>query len=221
MTGRSTFVVPTPRTAAGAGEAVARIGALVRRLAAGDEVYPERDGYLPRFREPVMLGRPAAARAVEMLLRKRRGEPYMSEIPIRIAEPVPAPPPVADLARATVAIVTEAGMVPPGNPDRIEQMRATKWRRYSIEGKEDLVEGDFVSIHGGYDNTWVNRDPDRMLPVDVLREFERDGVIGRLDPFVYSTCGSVGSIEVMQALAADMARALSAADVGAVVLSAT
>src|SRR6266849_2649099 len=73
---------------------------------------------------------------------------------------------------ATVAIVTEAGVVPNGNPDRLEFIRASKWHKYPIAGKDDLLAGEYEAIHGGYDNTWTNQDPDRILAVDVLRQRE-------------------------------------------------
>ena len=31
--------------------------------------------------------------------------------------------------------------------------------------------------HGGYDPVYANEDADRVLPVDVMREFERESVI--------------------------------------------
>ena len=41
--------------------------------------------------------------------------------------PVAAPPPIADLSKAKVAIVTDGGLVPKGNPDEIAPYAATNW----------------------------------------------------------------------------------------------
>lgn len=34
--------------------------------------------------------------------------------------------------------------------------------------------------HQGYDNQYVNADPNRLLPVDIMRELEKEGIIGKL-----------------------------------------
>lgn len=63
--------------------------------------------------------------------------------------------------------------VPHGNPDHIESSSASKYGKYDIEGVNDLVEGQWETAHGGYDPVYANQDSDRVIPVDVLREFER------------------------------------------------
>ncbi len=37
----------------------------------------------------------------------------------------------------------------------------------------DLTEETYETAHGGYDPVYANEDPDRVLPVDVMREFEK------------------------------------------------
>ena len=46
-------------------------------------------------------------------------------------------PPVADLAAAKLALVTEAGCVPQGNPDGLPTIRADAWLRYPARRRGD------------------------------------------------------------------------------------
>ena len=50
------------------------------------------------------------------------------------------------------------------------------------------------SVHGGYDATYANEDPNRVLPLDVLRELEAEGRIGRLHGNYYATVGNATSV---------------------------
>ena len=89
-------------------------------------------------------------------------------------------PPLADMAHARIALVTTGGVVPRGNPDGLESAYASKWLKYSIAGLDDLQAEQWESIHGGFDTTNVNQDPDRMVPLDGLRALEREGAFGTL-----------------------------------------
>lgn len=224
MSGESTYIVPTTERGSGMTAALDAAAKLAAQLVSGDVGSAEDSGYLPRGFRKVIESQPrlpAAKRAVDMALRKAAGEPIDTELRIAASTSVPVPDNITDLGTATVALVTEGGVVPRGNPDRIEAARATTWARYSIDGVADMDGQDYESIHGGYDNTWVNSDPDRMVPVDALRELEREGVIGRLHDELFVTCGSVGAPAVMRRIGAEMAEDLVAAGVEGVVLPAT
>lgn len=217
------YIVPTGETSVEMDAALEGMARLVHRLRSGDTLGPARtEGYLPRgIRRNTRTDRPAAARAVDLLLGRLGGAAVETELPIEVRDRVAPPPPVADLARATIALVTEAGVVPKGNPDGIEAARATRWARYSIRGMERLGPGDYESIHGGYDNAWVNQDANRVLPVDALRAMERERVIGRLHPEYFVTCGSIGNPTEMRRMGREIAREVAAAGVTAVILPAT
>ena len=76
---------------------------------------PADEGYVPTGRRVFEVAeQPAPLRAVEMLLRKVRGEPYTTEWPVPRYHRVPAAPPLGDLAKATIALVTTGGLVPAG-----------------------------------------------------------------------------------------------------------
>ena len=49
----------------------------------------------------------------------------------------------------------------------------------------DLTEETYETAHGGYDPVYANLDADRVLHVDVLRDLEVEGVIGKLHETFY------------------------------------
>ncbi len=220
---RDVYVVPTAATAVGMGEALPLLARLALRLGRHEEVGPASEvGYLPRgVRKNVNVGIPAAERAVELLLSRLRGSPFETEIVIPELQGVPPPPPVEEFHRATVAVVTEAGIVPFGNPDHLETWNASKWLRYSIAGKSDLAHGEFEAWHGGCDTRWTNDDPDRVIPLDGLRQLEAEGVYGRLHDEYYVTTGNMSSISTMTRLGGEIAEELKRQRVDAVLLVAT
>jgi glycine reductase len=217
------YVVPTGATAASMAAALGTMARLGLKRARGERPGPpSRDGYLPRgLRFTEVTTRTAASRAVDMLLASVRGEGWETEWPLPRYDRVAPPPAVKDVRRATIALVTSGGIVPRGNPDRIESTYATKWAKYSLVGVTDLEPDAWQSIHGGYDTTRANEDPDRVLPVDALRELEREGAIGRLHDDYWVFVGSGASTTNARRFAAEMARELRASAVEGVVFTAT
>lgn len=132
----------------------------------------------------------AAYRGVQMLIKKMTGQPYQTELVIPKKELVPIAPPVEDLSKATIALVTTGGIVPVDNPDRIQSASATRWGRYDITGMDRLEAGVFKTIHAGFDPAAANDDPNVIVPLDAMRAYEKEGVIGRLHNFFYSTVGT-------------------------------
>jgi glycine reductase len=216
-------IASTQRTAAGMADGLATMARLAVKLASGTPLgSPADEGYVPTGRRIFEVAeRPAPLRAVEMLLRKIRGEPYTTEWPIPRYHRVPASPPLQGTAKATIALVTTGGLVPHGNPDRLESGFATKWLRYSIVGVDSLPPERWQSVHGGFNTSRINEDPHRVLPLDVARELEGEGVIGRLHPEFYSTTGNTSVIPTMRRFAQEMAHKLRAAGVDGVILTST
>jgi len=220
---RRAYIVPTGRSAGAMPQALAAMAPLVVRLGRGEPLGgPDESGYLPRGRRLNTFA-PAngAERAVEMLVRKVRRAPYRTEIPLPQFDTVVPAPPVRDLTKTVLALVTTGGIVPRGNPDRIESRRATRWAKYSIAGLDRLGPEAFECVHGGFDGQYANADPNRVVPLDVLRQLEREGVIGGLAPHYYVTTGNAGPLDRARRFGEEIARDLSAAGVGAVVLTAT
>src|SRR6185295_8676728 len=152
--------------------------------------------YFPRGRlVPEFADQPAAVRMVDMLLAKLRGGPFETEVHLPRFQPSPAPSPVADLSRARVALVTDGGLVPAGNPDGIESRAATKFGVYPVEGLDALDPDAYEVSHGGYDTAFVKEDPHRLVPLDIAREMEREGKFARLYSSFLSTTGLANPLD--------------------------
>lgn len=220
---RDVVIVPTAASALGTGDAVRALARLALALGRGQPLGPATtDGYLPRGRRlNARTAGPASARALDLLLARLAGAPAMTEVPLPRYERVAPPPPVADARAARLALVTEGGLVPRGNPDRLEWVRASKWLRYSLAGADDLLGRDHEIVHGGYDAAAAAQDPDRLVPLDAVRELTRRGELGALLDAYYVTCGNHGVLGQMQRHAREIAADLRAQHVDAVLLVAT
>src|SRR4029077_8087780 len=171
--GRNVFVIQTSSSAASMQATIKRFADLSALLLKKDVENVERfkEEYCLRIprRFTVQAAAPDSVRAVEMLLAKLGGVAFESEIPRIEFAPHPIPAAIQDLSHATLAIVTEGGLVPKGNPDRLESSRGTKYFKYSIKERDDLKPGEFEAMHTGYDTSTVNADPDRLIPLDAMR----------------------------------------------------
>lgn len=202
---------------------------LERMLSAGRKLVarqplgkPHEDGYYPQGRlVPRVEALPAAARAVDMLMAKLAGKPYHTEVQLPAFSPVQPPPPVADLKHATIALLTDGGLVPLGNPDGIEGYASTKWGAYSVDGVDRLDPAAYEISHGGYDPRYILSDPHRLVGLDVARELEREGAFGRLHPAIVSTGGLANPVDNSKRLGREMAAYLREAGVDAVILTST
>ncbi len=220
---KNNLIVATPETAAGMSKILPRLAALALKLARGEKVGPAAvEGYIPtghRYNE--LHEKTGAQRVVEMLLAKLGGQPVATEIPIRTFESAPAAPPIADLGSTLVALVTTGGLVPKGNPDGLRQAFSTTYGSYSIEQLEFIPSGDYESIHGGYDTTIVNDDPNRLAPLDELRSLAALGKIGGVWSRFLTTCGIGTNVVNGVSIGQRMAAELKSAGVGAVILTST
>jgi glycine reductase len=200
-----------------------RLVGLGLKLASGAPMgAPEAEGYFARgVTRNAIAERNAAERATAMLLDKLAGRPFTSEVPLPDFQQIPAPRLVKTLQGATIALVTDGGLVPQGNPDRIEALAATRFGAYSIEGKTELDATQYDNVHRGYDTTYVKQDPHRLVPVDVARELEQQGAIGKLHETVYSTTGVATTLAHSERMGREIARELRAAGVDAVILTST
>jgi glycine reductase len=122
---------------------------------------------------------------------------------------------------ATIALVTDGGLVPKGNPDRIEIRTATRFGRYDIKGVTTLSPDDYEVSHEGYDSLLIRRDPNRLVPVDTVREIEREGGVGKLYDRFYSTTGVASIVGIVKRLGQTIAQELKADGVSGVILTST
>lgn len=220
---KSVYIVSTRDSAVGMRDAVKKIVPLALKIAKGEEIgSPEEEGYMPRgLRKNFFAEKRGSERAVEMLIKKLKGEEFETEYPMPDFDRVHPNPKIMDLANATIALVTSGGIVPKGNPDHIESSSASKYGKYDIEGVEDLVEGEWETAHGGHDPVYANEDADRVIPVDILREFEKEGKIGKLHRYYYSTVGNGTAVASAKAYAEEIGKELVADGVDAVILTST
>jgi glycine reductase complex component B subunit gamma len=214
-------IARTRESAAGMGEAVKAMARLALKLYARVPLgTPEEDGYLPTGRRVhFVAAQTAAQRALDMLVKKVSGQPFATEWPTPSYSQVKPAPPLRDLAHAKIALITTGGVVPRGNPDRLESAYASKWLKYPIGELDHLESGDWQSIHGGFDTTNVNRDPDRMAPLDALRELEREGAFQDLADDLYTTTGNTAAVPTVRRFAQEMLKELRANDVQGVILT--
>lgn len=220
---RHALIVETGDSAAAMRKAVPAIGRLALKILRKEELgSPQEEGYIPRgIRQNIFTEKRGSQRAVEMLLAKLRGEEYKTEYPMPEFDRVAPNPALKDVSKAKIALVTSGGIVPKGNPDRIEASSASRYGKYSIAGVEALTADAFETAHGGYDPVYANDNPNRVVPVDALRQLEKEGRIGRLFPYFYSTVGNGTSVANAKKYAAEIAAELVNEGVQAVILTST
>jgi glycine reductase len=220
---REILIVPTSASAADMPAALAGLARLAIKVGRRQPLRPaEVDGYLPRgFRKSGERARPGYLRALDMLEAKLAGRPYASEVPYVAPEVVPPPPPLRDLAGATIALVTTGGLVPKGNPDGQTSGNARQYFRYPIAQLETLRAGEWQAYHVGYFTHLVDRNPNYVLPLGYLRELEQAGVIGAIHPWAYTLPGVSTPVAAARRLGEGIAAELRAGQVGGCLLVST
>jgi glycine reductase complex component B subunit gamma len=217
----SAYIVPTAPNVAGMRAALPVMASLALRLANGEPIgAPGEEGYLPRgVRKNLRVAHSGADRAIVAVLSKLTGSVHTEIAPT--AESIPPVAAIADIASALLAIVTEAGVVPRGNPDRLPTRHSSIWRHYPLHGIDALAAGAYESVHAGFDTGPANANPNRLVPLDAVRTFEQEGRFGRLHEVLYTTSG----VDTPDALAAKMGQEIAvelvAAGVQAVILTGT
>jgi glycine reductase len=215
------MLVASGVTAREMGDSLQRIAGVIARLAAGEPVGPEDGLIVKASRKNRMAERNSAERAVDLVLARLGGDRDATEIPRPVFGDVVPAAPVADLAVATVALVTEGALVPMGNPDRLESARATKWLRYPLAGTEVLATGDYQCVHGGFSPGAADADPHRILPLDAARDLERSGRIRHLHTEYLVTVGNGTAVADAARFGAEWAAELLREGVAAAILTAT
>ena len=217
------WIIETPDSAAGMRKAVPAMAAFALKVLKGESIgKPEAEGYIERgIRKNMFYEKLAAERCVDMFVSKLKGEAFDTEYKMPVFDRVPPQPAVKDMAHATIALVTSGGICPKGNPDHIEASSASKFGEYDISGVMDLTSEKYCTAHGGYDATYADQDADRVLPVDVLRDLEREGKIGKLHEKFYATVGNGTAVANAKKFGAAIVDKLVADGVTAVILTST
>ena len=217
------YVIDSGENAAKMRDVLERMAGFARKLIAKETIgSPRNEGYIGRgLIRDQFVEKTAGERLVDMVLAKFRGEPFESEMAPAAFAPVPMPPPVRNLKAAKVMLITDGGLVPKGNPDQIQGSAATRWGSYSIKDRGDLRAEDYEISHGGYDPQFVRQDPDRLVPLDVMRELEKDGAIGELCDEFISTSGLANPLSNTRRMGREMAERAKSLGVDAIILTST
>ncbi len=217
------YIVETEISAAKMKNAMEKIAVLAKKMINKEEIgSPAVEGYIERdIRVNYFNERRGSERAVEMLLKKIKKEEFKTEYPMPVFDRVDPLPAIKDISKVKVAVVTSGGIVPQGNPDRIESSSATKYGIYDITGLDSMSKKDFMTIHGGYDRAFVTENPNLVIPLDVLRDLEREGVIGELCNYFVSTTGTGTSVGNAKGFGEEFSKKLVSDGVGAVLLVST
>jgi len=219
----SLYIIDSGDNAGKMREAMEKMARFARKLIHRQPIgSPKEEGYIPRgLIRDQFVEKTAGERLVDMALAKIRGEPYETEMAPAAFAPVPIPPAIENLRNAKVMLITDGGLVPRGNPDKIQGSAATRWGCYSIKGRANLQAEDYEISHGGYDPQFVRQDPDRLVPLDVMRELEREGAIGELCDEFISTSGLANPLSNTRRMGREMAERAKSLGVDAIILTST
>lgn len=220
---KNLYIVETKNSAVGMKDALPKIASLALKLAKKEEIgSPAEESYIERgIRKNYFATERGSKRAVDMLVKKIKGEEFVTEFKMPVFDRVDPNPAVKDITKAKIALVTSGGTVPKGNPDHIESSNASKFGKYDIDGVMDLTSETYETAHGGYDPTYANTDNDRVLPVDVLRKMEKEGKIGSLHRYFYTTVGNGTAVASSKKFGEEIVKQLIADGVTAVILTST
>lgn len=217
------YIIATGNSAADMRKSMPKLAALAKKLALGEEILgPAQEGYHERgIRVNYFHDTRGSERGIQMLVKKMAKQPFETEYPMPKFDRVVPAAPITDMRHAKIAVVTSGGIVPQGNPDHIESSSATKYGVYSIEGMDHLDKSDFMTIHGGYDRAFVTEDPDLVVPLDVLRDLEKQGEIGELANYFITTTGTGTSTGNAKHFGEEFVNKLLEDKISAVILTST
>ena len=220
---KDNYIISTTETAVGMRKSLPILAKFALKLAKGQKIgSAKEEGYLRtghRYNE--FHEKTGAQRVVEMLLDKLNNRPYVTEVPLRGFELVPPAEKISDLKNTKIALITTGGLVPVGNPDKLRQSFAINYGSYDIENIDSLDRGVYESIHGGYDTTFASDDPHRLIPLDGMRNLEKEGVIGGVHKYFMSLCGVGTNIGSSKDIGSRIVADLKNSEVSAAILTST
>jgi betaine reductase len=185
---------------------------------------PSEDGYFARgILKNEYTEKTSAERGVDMLLAKIRGEPFTSEVIPPKFDKVDPPSSIKDPSSCEIALVSDGGLCPKGNPHGLSGRGNTVWCTYEIESffSEQKKSSDYEIVHTGYFPVEVLENPYRLVPVDAMRDLEREGKIKKLHPTFFCTSGNATVAQVCAKMGNEMAVELKKREVQAVILTST
>jgi glycine reductase complex component B subunit gamma len=185
---------------------------------------PDAYGYFSRvILRNEYMDKTAAERSVDKLLAKLRGEPFESEVILPKFERVAPPSPIKDLHACEIILVSDGGLVPKGNPDGLSGRGNLRWTTYEIDTffPENFKSSDYEIAHTGYFPIQILEDPNRLVPVDIMRELIKERKIGKLHPTFFSTSGNATVSRRCAEMGDEMGVEMKKRGVSAVILTST
>lgn len=215
------YIVPTGESAAAMRKTLPALAELANKILAGKAVKANEDGYMLQGRRLTIHAEDIGARrAVNMLVKRFKGEEFETELPMPEFDYVDPAAPIDDLSKATIALVTTGGMVPNGNPDHLQSASAQKWVKYDVSSLDEL-KGVYQTVHGGFDPVYANERADRVAPLDELKRLEKEGKIGKVFEYFYSTTGTGTSVANSEKFGQEIGKELKESGVDGVILTST
>jgi glycine reductase len=95
------------------------------------------------------------------------------------------------------------------------------WLRYPLGGVASLDADAYESVHSGFDTAAANEDPNRLVPLDAVRQLEAEGHIGKLHDVFYTTTGVDTPVAAAAKFGQEIAAEVHEAEVQAVILTGT
>lgn len=171
------------------------------------------------LKENILKEQTAAERAIDIIIKKYNCEPYTTEVPIPVYETVKPAPANMD-EPLTVALITDGGLIRKGNPDKMPAGRPERFFKINIDGWERLSADELDANHFGYDTKYISQDPNRLVPLDVMRVYEKEGKVD-IYPFIYTTAGVGAVMENAGIMGKGIAEELINAGIRAAILTST
>lgn len=217
------YILQTGNNAAHIADTMKQLTAFAKRLVEGDAI---KDGQTEGYHGTgpaveIDYSIPAAQRGIDMLMKKYKGEPFKTEVRMPNHEQIPVPKLNKPLSQCRVAVVTDGGLVPRGNPDKQPPTNSRAFKEYSVKNMERLNAADWEVSHQGYNNAFVLQNPNRLVPIDALRELVKEGFIASVNDTIFSTAGVMTPMEKCKKFGEGIAQCLKAEGVDAVIETST
>ena len=183
----------------------------------------QEEGYVPTgFRREVMHERYGYERAVDMLVARLTGKPYVSEMMLTGYDTILPAPPLTNLRDAVIGLVSSGGLVPRGNRDRLVGSKAEQFFKYDISGTDSLSVDTWESVHGGFGTLILNtKDPNYAMPLSTVRHLEQEGEIKGVYSQFFTTTGNGTAVSSARRMGSEIAAELKQHHVDGVLLVAT
>ena len=132
------------------------------------------------------------------------------------------PHPLLHCREATIALITEGGLVPKGNPDRLESGTGDAVSEIQLSGHGRLGDGmcSNPSIRAGIRHMSMRIRTDSCL-FDAMCDLEANRTIGKVHRYFYTTTGVAITVEAARKIGRDIAAELKLEGVSAAILTAT